>query len=101
MNSFTTFVILGALLAGPLIFAPLEHNLEPYCLGLGIIAVTMSGRWEWVRHALLDALPITLTVIVAGLLFGASRDLLDGAFAAMRRHLARAVLVALAIMVIA
>ncbi|MBV8359200.1 MAG: DUF1646 family protein, partial [Deltaproteobacteria bacterium] len=45
MNSFVTFVVLAALLAGPLIFAPLEHNLEPYCFTLGIIAISVSRQW--------------------------------------------------------
>ncbi len=103
MNLVVTLAILAALLAGPLILAPLEHNLEPYCLTLGIIAVTAGGRWGWalVRHALLDALPITLTVIAAGLLFGASRGLIDGAFAQMRRRLPRPVLVAITLVLIA
>ncbi|HJU09709.1 MAG TPA: DUF1646 family protein [Candidatus Binataceae bacterium] len=103
MNSLETLAIVAALLAGPLIFAPLEHNLEPYCLGLGIIAVTAAGKWEWllVRHALVNALPITVAVIAAGLLFGALRDHLDNLFAWMRSRMARPILVTLAILIVA
>jgi predicted cation transporter len=95
ITSLQTIIILIALLAGPLIFAPLEHNLEPYCLALGMIAVTVNRQWEWqlVRHALVDALPITLTVIAAGLLFGALSSVIDAAFERMRRRLPRPLLV--------
>jgi hypothetical protein len=70
MNSLETFVTLAALFAGPLIFAPLEHNLEPFCFALGMIAVTLSRQWEWhlLRKAVLDPMPITITVIAAGIL---------------------------------
>jgi len=101
MNSPATFVILAALLAGPLILAPLEHNLEPYCFALGIIAVTAGRQWEWhlLRKAALDPMPITLTVIFAGLLFGAFRPVLDRSFAALRRSLPRPLLAGLVVLI--
>jgi predicted cation transporter len=102
MNSLEPFIILAALFAGPLIFAPLEHNLEPYCFALGVIAVTLSRRWEWhlLRKAALDPVPITITVVVAGILFGALRPVLDLSFAAMRRRVPRPLLAALVVLII-
>jgi predicted cation transporter len=103
MNSLATFVILAALLAGPLIFAPLEHNLEPYCLALGIVAVTAGRQWDWhlLRKAVLDPMPITLTVIAAGALFGVLRPVLDRGFGAMRTALPRPLLAGLAVLIVA
>lgn len=102
MNSLATLLILGALLVGPLILAPLEHNLEPYCLALGVIAVTATNQWEWhlLHKAALDPMPITLTVVVAGVLFGALRPTLDGSFAAMRSRLPRPLLAGLAVLIV-
>jgi predicted cation transporter len=102
MNSLATFLILTALLAGPLIFAPLEHNLEPYCFVLGIVAAITAKQWGWylLRKATLDALPISLTVISAGLLFGALRPMLDRRFAALRRSLPRPLLAGVAVLII-
>jgi predicted cation transporter len=102
MNALESSAILAALLTGPLIFAPLEHNLEPYCFALGIVAVTLGREWEWhlLRKAVLDPMPITLTVIAAGLVFGAARPLLDRGFAAMRHALPRPLLAALTVLAI-
>ena len=102
MNSLETLIILAALLAGPLIFAPLEHNLEPYCFALGMIAVTVSRQWEWhlLRKAALDPMPLTITVVGAGMLFGAFRPMLDRGFAAIRSLLPRPLLAGLLVLII-
>jgi predicted cation transporter len=102
MNSLETFIILGALFAGPLIFAPLEHNLEPYCFALGLIAVTVSRQWQWhlLHKAAVDPMPLTITVIGAGLLFGVLRSVLDRSFAAMRRRLPRPLLATLVVLMV-
>jgi predicted cation transporter len=102
MNSLETLIILAALLAGPLIFAPLEHNLEPYCFVLGMIAVTVSRQWEWhlFRKAVMDPMPITLTVAGAGMLFGALRPVLDQSFAAMRSLLPRPLLAGFVVLIV-
>jgi predicted cation transporter len=102
MNSLETSIILAALLAGPLFFGPLEHNLEPYCLTLGITAVTVGEQWDWhlLRKATLDPLPITITVVGAGILFGALRPVLDRGFSAMRRLLPRPLVAGLVVLII-
>jgi predicted cation transporter len=102
MNSLETIIILAALLAGPLIFAPLEHNLEPYCFALGMIAVTIGRQWEWhlLRKAALDPMPITITVIAAGILFSALRPVLDRSFGVMRRLLPRPLLASFMVLLI-
>src|SRR5579884_3436958 len=103
MNRVAMFVILGALLAGPLILAPLEENLDLFCLVLGAIALTVARCWEWklVSHALIAATPITLVVIAAGLLFGRFRHQLDDLFATMRRLLPRPAMVASSLIILA
>jgi len=102
MNSLEALIVLVALLAGPLIFAPLEHNLEPYCFALGIIAMTISRQWEWhlLRKAALDPMPLTITVVGAGMLFGALRPVLDRGFAAMRSLLPRPLLAGLVVLIV-
>ena len=102
MNSLETLIILAALLAGPLIFAPLEHNLEPYCFALGMIAVTVSRQWGWhlLRKAALEPMPLTITVVGAGILFGALRPILDRNFATMRRLLPRPLLAGLVVLIV-
>src|SRR6516225_2527961 len=102
MNSLETLLILAALLAGPLIFAPLEHNLEPYCFILGLIAVTFSRQWEWqlLRKTALDPLPLAMAVVVAGILFGLLRPALDRGFAALRDLLSRPVLAGLTVLLV-
>jgi predicted cation transporter len=94
MNPLATFTILAALLAGPIVFAPLEHNLEGYCFALGMIAATVDHRWQWevVRKAAMAPIPITVTVIGAGLIFGALRPVLDRGFSSLRKLLPRSLL---------
>jgi predicted cation transporter len=103
MNLVAILAILGALVTGPLLFAPLERNLDLYCLALGIIAVTVAGCWGWtlLGHAFTAAVPISLVVIAADLLFGKFRSQFDDAFAAARRRLPRPALVASSLVVLA
>ncbi|HKV55905.1 MAG TPA: DUF1646 family protein [Candidatus Binataceae bacterium] len=102
MNTTVAAAILLALLLGPLILAPLEHNLEPYCFALGLLAVTVTGQWGWqlLGQAVRDPLPITITVMAAGLLFGLLRHTLDSGFTRMRQLMPRPTLTAFAVVVI-
>jgi predicted cation transporter len=103
MNAPEAAILLVALLFGPVIFSPIEHNLEVYCLALGVFAVTVGRQWEWglLARVAYDPLPITLAVIAAGLLFRWSREVLDRGFARMREVLARPLLTALTVFLIA
>jgi predicted cation transporter len=95
MSTLQTLIIVAALLAGPLALAPLERNLEPYVLVLGMIAVTLGRQWEpqLLRKVVMEPLPITLTVMAGGLLFHVFRPALDQGFSRMRSRLPRPLLI--------
>jgi predicted cation transporter len=88
--------ILLALLVGPLVMAPIEHNFEAYCFVIGLAAVTVSHTWSraLVFHAGTEPLMITAAVIVAGLVFARIRKPLDQAFSGLRDRVPRAPLTA-------
>src|SRR5260370_25593126 len=102
MNSFEATAILIILLFAPFILAPVERNLEACFFLLGIIAVTLGGLWGWElgRHAATESIPITIAVIVAGSLFGLTRERLDRGFVRMRAAMPRSLLTALTIFTI-
>jgi predicted cation transporter len=102
LNNLAASAVLLALLIGPLALAPLEHNLEPFCFALGLLAVTMAGRWDryLATRVVLDPLPITLVVIAAGIVFGRMRHALDWVFIKLRTRMPRAMLTASAVVVI-
>jgi predicted cation transporter len=91
--------ILFALLIGPLVLTPIEHNFEAYCFVLGLIAVTVSHDWSGalVFHAGTEPLMITAAVVVASLIFRRIRTPLDQAFSGLREVVSRAPLTAAAI----
>ena len=43
MNHASAIVILALLLFGPLAIAKIEHNIELYCLALGVLATLLGG----------------------------------------------------------
>jgi predicted cation transporter len=88
----TALAILLALLIGPLVLAPLEHNFEAYCFVIGLIAVTVSNTWSGrlLFHAGTEPLMISGAVVVAGLIFGRIRVPLDRAFTGLRDRIPRA-----------
>jgi predicted cation transporter len=43
MNHASAIVILALLLFGPLAVAKIEHNIELYCLALGVLATLLGG----------------------------------------------------------
>ncbi|MGH8012300.1 MAG: DUF1646 family protein, partial [Candidatus Binataceae bacterium] len=95
--------ILVVLLSGPLVLAPLERNLEPYCFIIGVIAVTLAKRWHWplVEQALREPILISVVVVVAGVVFGLTRGAFDHLLQRLRRRVPRAPLTALAVLIIA
>src|SRR5271168_3363062 len=103
MNHASAVVILVLLLFGPLAITKIEHNLELYCLGLGILATILGTGFtrDLISEALHEPVAISVAVIVAALLFGWTRPALDRAFTHLRQRLSRPVLTAAAIFVIA
>ena len=67
MNHASALVILVLLLLGPLAISWIEHNIELYCLGLGILATILGAGFsrELVTEALREPVAISLAVIVA------------------------------------
>jgi predicted cation transporter len=102
MNSLEAAAILIVLLFAPVMLAPVERNLEACFFALGIIAVTLGGLWGWqlAIHAATEPIPITIAVIVAGSLFGLTRERLDRGFVRMRAAMPRSILTALTIFTI-
>src|ERR1700730_12008229 len=103
MNHASALVILVLLLFGPLAVSWIEHNIELYCLGLGILATILGAGFsrELISEALREPIAISIAVIIAALLFGWSGAWLDRAFSALRARVSRPVLSASAIFVIA
>lgn len=64
-------VIIAAVLTTPFVSRKVEEQLEAFLFGMGVLAVTISGRWSLglVETALVEPLKITVAVLVAGLLF--------------------------------
>ncbi|OHB62156.1 MAG: cation transporter [Planctomycetes bacterium RBG_13_60_9] len=63
--------ILLVVLALPFLSHKVEKQLEAFLFVMGVLAVTVSGRWSLhlVEEALLDPIKITVAVLVAGLVF--------------------------------
>ena len=103
MNHASALVILVLLLFGPLAIATIEHNLELYCLALGLLATLLGSGFtrELISEALHEPLAISVAVIVAALLFGWARPGLDRVFRRLRRRVSRSVLTGASIFVIA
>ena len=103
MNHASAIVILALLLFGPLAVTKIEHNIELYCLTLGVLATLLGTGFthELVLEALHEPVAISIAVIVAALLFGWTRPWLDLAFRRLRQRVSRPVLTAASVLVIA
>jgi predicted cation transporter len=103
MNHASALVILILLLFGPLAITWIEHNLEVYCLALGVLATMLGTGFsrELVAQALHEPIAISIAVIVASLLFRWSRAKLELRFKRLRERVSRPVLSAAAVFVIA
>ena len=69
------FLIMGAVLVLPFAVKKVEHNLELFLLAMGLAAALVSRVLDaaLVQLALVEPLPITAAVLVAGALFKALR----------------------------
>jgi predicted cation transporter len=103
MNHVSALVILTLLLLGPLAVAKIEHNIELYCLALGVLATFLGTGFtrELILEALHEPVAISVAVIVAALLFGWTRPGLDRVFDRLRMRVSRPVLTAASAFVIA
>ena len=103
MNLTAATIVLLLLLIGPIAIAPIEHNLEMFILAIGIVATFLAGgpRLEVVHSALSEPIMITIAVIVAALIFRATRIRLDESFGWMRARIRRSILTAISIFLVA
>ncbi len=103
MNHTSAITILVLLLFGPLAISWIEHNIELYCLGLGVLATILGAGFsrELIAKALHEPLAISVAVVVAALLFRWSNARLDMSFTRLRSRVSRPVLSGAAIFVIA
>src|SRR5689334_9874394 len=103
MNHASALVILILLLFGPLAVAWIEHNIELYCLGLGVLATFLGAGFsrELIAQVLHEPIAISIAVIIAALVFGWSGAWLERSFTRLRARVSRPVLSAAAIFAIA
>jgi len=103
MSPPAAIIILILLLVGPLAFHFIETNIEAYVFIIGVVATLIGSGFT--RHLVAKAgeepILITLAVVIAGILFGFTRERLDRAFEHLRRRLSRPVLAGLATLVLA
>ena len=94
MNHAAAIVVLALLLFGPLAVTAIEHNIELYCLALGVLATLFGTGFtrDLVLEALHEPVAISVAVIVAALLFGWARPGLDTVFRWLRGRVSRPVL---------
>lgn len=95
-------VILLLVFALPLASHRVEQNLEAFLFVMGVIAAVAAGvlTRHLIRDALVDPIPITLAVLVSGLLFKWLRPYLGDALVRLRTVLPMPVLVGLIVAVL-
>ncbi|MGH9647004.1 MAG: DUF1646 family protein [Bryobacteraceae bacterium] len=103
MNSAVGLALIGLLLIGPIVSHLVEEQIEIFFLAIGLLAMTLAGAWRWevARHAVEEPVWITLAVIVAGVVFDQLRGAMDRATTRVRARVARPLLCAGAIFLIA
>jgi predicted cation transporter len=103
MNSAVGLALIGLLLVGPILSRLIEEEIEVFFLAIGLLAMTLAGAWrsEIVRHAAAVPLGITLAVIVADILFGRMRVLMDRALSSIRARVAPPLLCGGTVLIIA
>lgn len=67
---FLTMIVLAALFL-PFLWHKAEEQLEIFLFCLGVLAATASHVWSWklVKEAITHPIPITLAVLITGILF--------------------------------
>jgi predicted cation transporter len=64
MTVAALLIILLVVLIGPLLFKPIEHNLEVFFLAAGMFAALVSGQFGWRLMRFAAAAPVALTAAV-------------------------------------
>lgn len=103
MSPTIAAILLILLFAGPLAAAPLEKNLEFYFLAIGVLAIVLARRLNWTVawDAARAPVWIAMAVAVAGVIFSAARTSLDRLLIRLESMVARSVLTAFAVFMIA
>jgi len=103
MNLAVGVVLIDLLLLGPVVSRTVEEHIELFFLAIGLLAMTFAGAWRWevASRAAEVPLGITLTVIVADVIFGRVRGQMDRALGWIQARIARPIVCGGAIFVIA
>ncbi len=74
-------LILLAVLLGPVLVKPVEENIEVFFLGAGAVASAATGQWgkDLLHAALTEPIPLTIAVLVFGMIARLLRPVLDRA----------------------
>ncbi len=91
MNLAVGVALIDLLLIGPVVSRAIEEHIELFFLAVGLLAMTLAGAWRWDVASRAAALPlwITLTVIVADVIFGRARGLMDRSLGWMQARVDR------------
>jgi predicted cation transporter len=103
MNPAVGAALIVLMLVGPVASHLIEEQIEFFFLGIGLVAATLAGIWEWqlIEHVAAEPIWITLAVIIAGILFDRLRVWLDRVMTRVLARFARPLVCASAVFVIA
>ena len=87
MDVAALVIILSAVLFGPLVFKPIEHNVEVFFLAVGVLTAMVTGRFDWgfVNAAVTEPASLAIAVLAFGVAFRLARPQLDRIFARICR----------------
>ena len=103
MNPVVGLALIALLLIGPVVSRAIEERIEIFFLAIGLLAMTLAGAWRWDVASCAASVPagITLTVIVADIVFGRIRGQMDRAIGWVQARTARPLLCGGAVFAIA
>src|ERR1700722_4058641 len=87
MDIAALVIILSAVLIGPLVFKPIEHNVEVFFLVVGVLTAMVTGRFDWgfVNAAVTEPASLAIAVLAFGVAFRLARPNLERTFARISR----------------
>lgn len=91
MNVGVGVALIGLLLIGPVASRAIGERIEIFFLAIGLLAMTLAHAWRLgvAGRAAQVPLGITLTVIVADIVFGRMRGMMDRALGWIQARVAR------------